>query len=398
MLKQVKILFVNECGSDNLGDLAISLGISRYFGQRHDQFNVSFFHLEKGQYLDVLKEGGKVVDQMPAYGIKKKITSGRLGRLLSLLYLCYWAPRYVYRCIKYRRVFKEVDVVVFGGGSLIMNNKYHFPIAIFICTCFSLFYKKRIGYVGVSIGNKLDRLSSRIFNWCVRHSSFTYVRDVRSLAFFSSNLGCEGARIGPDFALINQYGEGAQLSVDTKKAIGFNVSINSAGIRESLYDQIVSCFGEWAAVCAGKRNVIVYSTGCVEDDAVVNKFCKSLNGAGVPYERVIPQNLEELSNLISRLDVSFNMRLHASILGISQGVGVVGLPSSPKVAGFFTANGIDENYIDIDMLNSLGTDADTCLIKSKVEWYANNKAVMKDVVTIQMQMMDNVVHDLDTLL
>jgi hypothetical protein len=53
----MNILFINECGSDNLGDKAISLGIHKYFSQSEEGFNVRFFYLEKGRLLESIDMG-----------------------------------------------------------------------------------------------------------------------------------------------------------------------------------------------------------------------------------------------------------------------------------------------------------------------------------------------------
>ncbi|WP_297481104.1 polysaccharide pyruvyl transferase family protein [uncultured Photobacterium sp.] len=158
----IKILSINECHSDNLGDQAISKSINYIFNKNNCVvINADYSCSQNIKYNNISS-------------LNKNKSKFNLLKKIKALKFIKWAV-FNYRYIM-NESMKDVDFAVIGGGQLILSNS-HFPISIFLWTFFLSIYKKNIYLYSVGCGEKFSFIERILIKYSLKKVKIIFVRD-----------------------------------------------------------------------------------------------------------------------------------------------------------------------------------------------------------------------------
>lgn len=318
----MRILFVNEAQGDNLGDQAIYQGVVSLFSTFKNidliQMQLSF----SGVNNKLIKK-----NQEKTTFIKKNQYIHSMVLLIRLVFLN------LFRFIPLINHIRNSELVIFGGGSLLINNKLVFPINLLFISTLCRLLRVPYGVAGVSTRKIRNKFAKKAIKLFLSNSSFNYVRDVKSQQLckdqFSVNVD-----IIPDFALLLKN----DVSTPKEKSIAINVmgrqmhGYFSNGMKfesyiNSLCELIVSNKSE---------KLILFTTGEHSDIDTAKYIKDKVLGLDetMRIELVNPTSIDELCK-VYKSEVVFATRLHSSIIGLALGSRVVCFNWDEKVEGFF---------------------------------------------------------------
>jgi len=339
----LRVLSVNEAGGSNLGDHAIYQGIKALLLQKDC---ISVTQLQ----LSLLPSSGRVTS--PKCGSIYSLAKSH--RVLHFIFL--HLRLLVYNFRRSNVVFKEVgscDFVLFGGGSLIINNKCVFPVNLFIISMICKLKAKKYGIAGVSA----RRIDSRIARFLIRRfmcgAEFVYVRDHSSIELCSNQYGIS-AKFMPDFALLVPPHNGARNS----KHLAINImGLQSHGFFSDTgkFDQYIESMIKFIEASVDYK-VTIFTTGEDSDyGAAKYIFDYFGNKHGSDLRLVIPSDLDKLLDVYRDNRFIFGTRLHSAILGLGNGNEVICFDWDDKVSGFFKSLSVGDALVseDDEFFNSL---------------------------------------------
>lgn len=165
-----KVLVINEGYSDNLGDQAINESL-QYLLRQNSIKNIDFQDFTKK--IDMPLE----ISIYNTEKLKQK-TKNVLSIKTMLSPKLRWIIKQICRVIKVSK--NKYDLVVIGGGQLILSND-SFSIAMFSWVfLLKLFGTKNIVLFGVGSGTKFTFIDKLLFKYVLKNVSSIYVRDYKS--------------------------------------------------------------------------------------------------------------------------------------------------------------------------------------------------------------------------
>jgi len=190
----MKILTVNEICSNNIGDQAIGAGlnlaIQHVFGLGTEIYN---FSLQKGSFPSVAPVRKAKTAESDSGDLKVSIARHSL-----------WSFRYLYRLLFAMKTISKVDLVIVGGGSLVMNNKLQFPTALYICGLLFNIFNKPYAVSGVSMSGEINGVAHVLFARFLKGAIHVDMRDPISREKGRLLFSLEIAQ-GSDYAFLLDY-------------------------------------------------------------------------------------------------------------------------------------------------------------------------------------------------
>ncbi|MDM6717868.1 polysaccharide pyruvyl transferase family protein, partial [Klebsiella michiganensis] len=310
-----KVLAINECCSDNIGDHAINYGLQRLIkANAYEAQSVGFdagIKHEKPQ-----KIATDYVHLSFRARFKKKYLSGRQSLKYSL-----WLIK---NLLRVRSTVKtEHQAAIIGGGQLIQSGGT-FPIAMFVWTYYCKKKKLPIYIAGVGCAEKFSKLDIWLYKASFKRATKIYVRDVSSRDKLKNIFTTESELI-PDLAYA-LYEEGA-FDADKKERTLIGCTsyyVYEKNIKElSRNDGLTNSeyISKWQNIVLTELNngkeIILAST--TVQDAVLNKLVyKKLAELGyssnIELIENIPSTYEYLA-LLTNVSKVISGRMHSLILG-----------------------------------------------------------------------------------
>lgn len=281
----------------------------------------------------------------------------RLKGVLRRLYLPIWTARYLLRACRDIRRIPNDALVMIGGGGVLMNNNYHFPLAIFLRTLIARICSRSIGFVGVSLGGHLNWMCRLLIKRSLLSADFVYVRDEITLSYLRETLKFPSAQIGPDCAFLGQPPAPTSIPAsstdsvppEAELSVAINVMENSTGLsamKFALYRQFIS---QLVVQNASRVKFIFFTTGWPADHGVAKDLAERLrestNGA-VKIEVAHVTNVNSLNLVLLHADLVIASRLHSAILSIKLELPPLCLNVSRKNSGFMNSIGLDDLVLD----------------------------------------------------
>ncbi len=352
------ILIVGEADSANLGDRAIHVTLRRLFESRGHR--VRGWDLSRGRYARLDAEAAADGDA----GQPRRRLRTRLFALLDR------APDAVQRAAVYvgrRRRFllrrrawadevRRHDLVVFGGGALLMDNNWSFPLGLALFARAVRDAGRPYVCVGCSTGASFSRPGARWLKEFLDGCSFVALRDERSLEGLA-RIGDFDASVFVDSALTlgricpQSPARGAgRLGVNVISQV--RAARLGRQVHERYMDELASFvrqLGDGRA--SGIGEVVLFSTGEERDQQAARQFLArpELAGARIPLS-VAPKaaNLEALAATIAGFDLVISTRMHAGIIAKSYRVPLIAVGWDRKIRGFCEMIGIEADCFDIE--------------------------------------------------
>lgn len=318
----MKILFVNEAQGDNLGDQAIYKGIVSLFSTFK---NVDLIQVQ----LSFNSGSNKLVkeSQDNLRFIKKNKYIHSIVLFIRLFLLNF------FRLIPLFNHIRRSELVIFGGGSLLINNKLVFPINLLFISSLCRLLRVPYGVAGVSTRKIESELAKKIIKIFLKKSSFNYVRDIRSQQLCEHQFLIH-VDILPDFALL--------LKNDARDPKEKSIAVNIMGRQihgffsdDEKFENYVNSICE-LIISNRNEKLILFTTGehtDIDTARIIKNKVLAFDDT-ILMELVNPSNIDELYK-IYKSEVVFATRLHSSIIGLALGCRVVCFNWDEKVDGFF---------------------------------------------------------------
>ncbi|MFX3635799.1 MAG: polysaccharide pyruvyl transferase family protein [Candidatus Pristimantibacillus sp.] len=374
-----KVLLAGVPQSPNLGDGLIAYTMNRLIAMRGEHQVIHFDLLQgrcdKSMPMSSVRGGlhyslasyaaTPAASAMPAplvrlnsNGSGKKMTPDTLRRLKA-----YWLHRRKDGVLnsQLRQAVKEAEAVYIGGGHLLIDTYWTFPLGV-----------KRVMLEAKRQGKPLHILlvgargpwSSQGRRWLLdacRYATTIAVRDEDSRQFLlaqDSRLANKTITLA-DPALYTPEAFG--LAASSAKSIGAPTAHRTVGLGimdphemnrhcELRWDR-EECAAWWndatAALTATGCTVKIFTNGAATDNAFVEHYvkplCQGMKGVEfLPY----PSTVEQLVESIAECDSVIAQRLHACIPALALGKPTYGLIWDRKLENIFTDLGMSSYLID----------------------------------------------------
>lgn len=171
-----KILCINEGGSNNLGDQAISISLEnmvKNYDCDVDSYNFTNINLINNSEININTSDNIL------YDIEKKVSPIKvfLARF-SFIRLLRWIQLHVTKIFLIGK--KKYDVAFIGGGQLVLSNTI-FPISMLCWALILKYYKTKLIVIGVGTGENYSFIDKFCYKVALNLVDEIYVRDIESI-------------------------------------------------------------------------------------------------------------------------------------------------------------------------------------------------------------------------
>ncbi len=252
------------------------------------------------------------------------------------------------------KTFFQIRAIVYWGGDVWV--KYYgdtFPrqplYKMIALNTVARLTGKKVHYLGCGIGNLkgydlfLARISAKLANSIV-------VRESKS----SRKLGMKNIVTLPDIATTIPYYPDSPKTIrnDKKFVIAISVLYYIPNPQIS-FPQLIEDIADFVkSLPHDKFEFVLFpmlvSKDAQNDDNWASQELSKLIPNHYNVSVLKPMTLEQTMKAIHEFDLIVGTRLHANILGTLSGVPCIGVSYRPKVASFFSDNGLSEYCLEID--------------------------------------------------
>lgn len=326
--KSALLLGANFCG--NVGDLYILDSLYSFLVENgYDRIDICPYPKQNNRRISQVNSNNKGVRLVePKWALRSVVE--RLMRASPLLERVVSKVYFSSDSFLIKRVGADFDidcydrVIVLGGEldvpySLLDTHSYLRKIN-----------NTRLVYSPISV--PFDKSKVRFLRERFSEVEEVAVRDPATFDWLVSN-GINNIRLVPDTAFLS-YRQNQHASLSGSVGIclhsrwGYDLSI------DGLVDGIVS------SVIGQGGAIVFFATNLDEDYRVVEKLKDRYLGVfGVSFE--LPESIDDLSAVVSGMDLIISDRLHAIIVSLIKGTSVLPLSTRSKVLGYCKYIGVD---------------------------------------------------------
>jgi len=183
-MKNKKIICINACFSDNIGDQAISISLHELLIKMHykvDTYDITRIVNKKNMHI----------------GCNEYVHSEPRPLLVNIIQYCQRLLKLIFVSSK------RYDIAIFGGGQLILNNRM-FPLAILIWSLFLRLFNTKIYFIGCGVGENFSSLNKFLYNVAFKFTKQFFLRDDRSIDNLYRIFGKKSLFI-PDLAFALEF-------------------------------------------------------------------------------------------------------------------------------------------------------------------------------------------------
>ncbi|EMQ2846249.1 polysaccharide pyruvyl transferase family protein [Proteus mirabilis] len=321
----MKILCVNESQSLNLGDQLINKGLKNLLNNEVDSINISNLPFSFSPSTGQKKDNSRKNFFKSLYNLKpiKKI-------LLPIRSIVFNIKRL--SLLKYE--IKKNDFILFGGGSLLINNSLVFPINLFFITFLCKIYQKPYGFAGISCRNIQNKLAKFLIKSSIKNAKFIYMRDFLSCQIILQQYNISTSYI-PDLALYIglqnieiESNHNIAINIMGKQSHGFFSNNNNFYnyIRNIINFIYNSSFNEYHLFTTGEKS---------DFDAI--QILISLLPLHTSKNITISQypiSINEVEHKYKEYEYFLCTRLHSAIIALSYGKKFITFNWDKKIEGF----------------------------------------------------------------
>lgn len=335
----MKIFILNEHDSNNIGDQAIAEGMASL--ARENNLDARFIGLESGKQKRPQSTPKKAVRKSPPYFL----------RVLRKLYLPIWAIKKFKHAERLSKSLSPHDIVIIGGGGVLMNNNYHFPISL-ASWAFHL-TRKSVPFhvIGVSSSGNLSYFAKRMITYCLRRAKTLYARDVitqSEIIQYTRRV----VEICPDMA----FGLPPPRIANATREIAINVTSKNHNFSNESFKEYISNIIKLIHNQEPGTKIGIFTTGEPSDQAQANEIyaaVKNTENIDVHLEDR-PNSTSEIIEIISKYKLIICSRLHSAILSLICERPTKIVAYDKKALGLFKTLNLNENIIKIPDIPTAG--------------------------------------------
>jgi len=345
----MNILLIGEIYSKNIGDQAIHYGIKNYLHSK----DISVSSLDLSCRSRLSQHNTREIRQ-----------SKSIIRNSRLLYISLNIIRRLFKHIVnlkcWIKMFKKNDIIIVGGGSLLINNSYSFPISLMFIKLCARLTNKPYYVLGCSVSDNITLLSKYMLYSFLVSAKQIYLRDVLSTHYIKRVFKLRSV-LSSDLALLINKKPNKKFSNNNNiiaiNIIGFTTHniLNKKDFQDKYNKMILNAIDFFI-----QKNYCVelFTTG-EEIDYVnaQNILLKTKHNISI----FRPSSVEELLNYLDNCSGIVSTRLHSAILSFLSEVPFVSISWDNKINGFLESISMLKNCFSV---NDSVSDIGECLIES----------------------------------
>lgn len=259
----------------------------------------------------------------------------------------------LYLMDEYRHRLRDVDLAIFGGGQLLSDADYNFPVKIAAAAAVARRLRLKFAMYSLGVGRDWSIGGGALFREAFVNADLIWasVRDRASLArwdqhFVGAEFPAPEINIDPGVLAADVYPQAAEAPpAGARKRIGLCVAapttLDLHTDQEIFYETSkAALYSEIARLLIdGGFDVTVFTNGAPDDEAFLKRIFNARRQAALGADRIelAPRSLRpgDLVAVIRRCDAIIAHRLHANILAYGLRIPHVGLGWDSKIEGFF---------------------------------------------------------------
>ncbi|MGX2961680.1 polysaccharide pyruvyl transferase family protein [Peribacillus sp. JNUCC 23] len=332
----MKIGIIGNYGHDNNGDEAILKGILTVLNERYG--------IERE---DLVIFSNHPENTYERYGIRSEYLIHKKSNILSTI---------VATLQSRRQIVKELDVLIFGGGGILMDMyKRDMPLYSSLAATGKI-YGCKIAIFGVGAGPIRTKIGAALIKLMIRSSSSISVRDHESCELLKKlNTQKDIPIIGdPAFYLKPKT---VRMGTNEIKRIGvtavpyFSKEYWPTPDEAKYQAYVKGMAANLDELISNNRvEVTFFSTKYPQDVKVTEDIFNEMtqkDHVNVMRENIYPEKIIELCE---KQDVIIGTRLHSLILSVASSTPVIGIGYHKKVENFMKQIDREDLYIDIETL------------------------------------------------
>ncbi len=264
-------------------------------------------------------------------GLRRSLTLRRAATALK-----WWQGGRAAFTGRYAPAIEAADGVVIGGGQLLVERQYGFPLKIAAILAMARAASKPVAVFSCGADAGMGPLAQRIYRNLLRDSICTIVRDRRSAAVLREIGGDIPVRTAPDAGFLAGEVYPAAIAPSGRRRLGINVmpretvaafapGVGPRRAYDEFWKELVRTAG------AAGWEVVLLSNGDPQDHRAAREIHAGLEGVAQLAPR--PAAPGELAQLLASVDALVTSRMHAGILAWSLGKAVLPLVWDSKVRG-----------------------------------------------------------------
>lgn len=336
------VLHIGLDNTPNIGDQAITEVLGEIF-KSDSSIDYILFPLNYSKYTEASKSG-------KSFSLKSRI------RKIKWVKFCYELivpfVRYKYYIELYKKLEGQ-DVIVIGGGNIVMDIDILFPLHLFIISKLARIRKVKCGLLVVGVGPVETKVGTFICKHFLKNCDFAILRDEKSNKLVNTLQPKLVTHVLPDpvflrsktLEIITPNTTKALICVfpygDSRVSRIENVSAANGYIQLicQLYDQIYS---------AGFTNISILVSDRERDVAIAQK----LNVHRDFHAIEIPKSVINLEHVIQNAGFVLSTRMHPAIIAAKLDVPFHCLAWQDKVIECFKVVDLLHKVTDIRFLDS----------------------------------------------
>jgi len=328
-------LCINEGGSDNLGDQAISKSLEILVKSK---FNI----IHSYNFTTILDCNELLEKQNQTHRNLKDISAFRkILSKINLLRQIRWIQLHFVDIVKIAK--KKYKIAFIGGGQLILSNTI-FPIAFFLWVIVLRLFGTKIIVIGVGSGRDYNLIDKFLYGTALRLCTEILVRDKLSMQRIKENFG-QKTNFIPDLAFYHEFNQNKNNS-SNRLIVGiityeiyknYFYEINSPDQKILLQDEYISAWLQKILSLKDKFDEIeLIST--TSEDIIFSKmlfeelkiFAPNIKVTFIDYV----MNLEAYLKRLSDSKIILSARMHSLILAQVKQCEVVPWVVSEKILSY----------------------------------------------------------------
>lgn len=342
------IVIAGETYSANLGDGVIA-----------DTMRFLFQKVAPGCHVVNLDISGRAAYEKATQFPLETSETKRFRLEESWLNLLKWRLVRQKRCLaSWQPVLTDADILVIGGGQLLMDNALDFPLKINNLTQLATSLGVQTHFSACGVGKHWSNIANRLFFEALGTAKTITVRDRYSLQRLPEIFASRAELMfDPAIWAADVYGCSSIDDKQEENLIGLGV-IGLESIKKHNAEYTTEkLFGFWEQiVCRLKQEKTpfeIFTNGSISDYAFARELADFVEKKWKIYcplaERPITPH--QLACNISRYQSVIAARLHANILALAYAIPAVGLVWDDKVRSFYEDTDRPEFCFDIDSVN-----------------------------------------------
>ena len=334
----LKVGIVGNYGHNNNGDEAILAGILNQIKGIDGNCDITIFSNTPSDTID-------------RYNLKTQKFKYNKGNTLFSI---------IYTIGKVYKNLKELDLIIIGGGQLLMDLYSRGPMLYAMYSILGKLAGKTVIYHAVGAGPISTKIGKFFIGLGLKNATSISVRDIQSKELLDKKYGIGDKVIlaaDPAFSLENKHNNKEQ----TNKTIGFTTlpyfnGVYWPGENMDKYNRYIGVLQETIQMLLDQTdyNILLFSTAYPADTISSTDLYNRINSKN--KDRLINRtdNLhpQQLLETISECDLIIGTRLHSLILAIVGEKPIIGIEYQPKVRNFMERVGLQDSCFKIDIMEA----------------------------------------------